>query len=119
MHRHTRQLSLVRDKRLELREAPGVECSALRPPSPHPRANIGQIFDRNRSLCAFGLRYNPLGDHMVDVFGKAGFLPSQDAQPAAASQGAESLQLISEPAVPVAHVLDRAPAVDFSVVMQL
>jgi hypothetical protein len=65
MHPHTRQLSLVGDKRLELGERPGVEYCALRLPSPNPRANVGQILDRNRALRALSLRNNPFGDHMV------------------------------------------------------
>lgn len=112
MHRHTRHVRLVGEKRLELCEAPGVECSALRPSSPDPRANVGQILDRNRPLCAFGLRYNPFGDHVVDVFGESCFLTSQDTQAAAAPQRAEPLQLVSEPPMAIAHVLDCRARMD-------
>src|SRR5262250_3144068 len=38
--RYTLQRSFIDDKRPELREGPGVECCALRPPSLHPRANM-------------------------------------------------------------------------------
>jgi hypothetical protein len=115
MDRHTQQLSLVHDKRLELGKCPRVECCALRLPSPDPRANVGQIFDRNRALRAFSLRNNLLGETVVDVFGKSGFLPSKNAQSAAAAQAAEPLQFIPEPPMPVAHVLDRPPAMEFPI----
>src|SRR6185295_16922942 len=65
---HTVQLSFVADKGTQLRECPGVECCALRPPSPRPRADMRQIFQRNRTLRAFGLRNNPFGETVVDVF---------------------------------------------------
>jgi len=115
MHRHTRTQCLIGDKRLKLGEAPSVECCALRPSSPHPRANVRQIFDGNRPLCAFGLRNNLFGDHMVDVLGEAGFLPSKNPQTATTAQGAKPLQFVSEPPMAIAHVLDRAPAVDFPI----
>ena len=115
MERNSLAYRLIRDKRLQLGEAPRVECCALRPSSPHPRANVRQIFDGNRPLCAFGLRNNPFGETVVDVFGEPSFLPSQNPQAAAAAQGAKPLQLIPEPTMAIAHILDRAPAVDCSI----
>ena len=112
MHRNTSHERLIGDKRLQLGEAPRVECCALRPTSLDPRANVGQIFDRNRSLRAFGLRNNPFGDYMVDVFGESSFLAGQHTQPPTTVLRAQSLKLIPEPTMPIAYVLDRAPAVD-------
>jgi hypothetical protein len=75
MDRHTAQLSFINDKPTELREGPGVECCALGPLSPHPRANVRQILQHNRPLRAFGLHNNPFGETVVHVFG------NQDPQP--------------------------------------
>jgi hypothetical protein len=74
VNRHAAQLSFVDDKPPELRERPGVECCALRPASPHPRANVCQILQHNRPPRAFGLRNNPFGETVVHIFGKAALL---------------------------------------------
>jgi hypothetical protein len=74
-----------------------------------------QIFDGYSTLRAFGLRNNPFGDHMVDVFGKSGFLARKDTQATATMLRALFLQLVSEPTLPIAHVLDCAPAVDVAI----
>ncbi len=113
--RHTTQLSFVGDKRPKLRECPRVECCALRPSSLHPRANVPEIFQHNRSLRAFGLRNNPFGQTVVDVFGKAALLTGQLPQAATATECAELLQLVPEPPVAVAHVLDRLPRMRLTV----
>src|SRR5205823_456486 len=63
----------------------------------------------------FGLRNNPFGDHMVDVFSKSGFLARKDTQAAATMLRAQALQLVPESPVAIAHVLDCAPAVDFAI----
>ena len=88
MHWNASTQRLIGDKGLELCEAPGVECCALRPTSLDPRANVGQIFDGYSTLRAFGLRNNPFGDHMVDVFSKSSFLARKDTQAAATMLGA-------------------------------
>ena len=115
MHGNARTQRLVEEKGLQLGEGPGMECCALRPSSPHPRANMGQIFDRNRSLCAFGLRNNPFGDHMIDVGSEPIFLTRQPSQPAAASERAFLLQLLSQPPLARAHVLDGFATMDVSI----
>ena len=115
MHRHTCQCRLIADKRLQLGKGPAMECCALRPSSPHPRANMPQILDGNRSLRAFGLRNNPFGETVVDMFGEPRFLPSKQTQSAAAVFCAFLLQLVSEPPVTIAHVLDRRARMDFSI----
>ena len=115
MDGNTTQLSLIRDETSQLREGPGVECCALRPFSLHPRANVPQIFQRNRPLRAFGLRNNPFGETVVDVLGKPALLASQLPKSAAAAERTELLQLVSQSPVSIAYVLDRRTRVDFSV----
>lgn len=118
MNTYTNPQRLIGKKGLELCKAPGVECCALRPSSPHPRTNVRQIFDGNRALRAFGLRNNPLGDDMVGVLGKARLLTCQDFEPAAAAEGAFPLQLVPEPSMSIAHVPDGATAVDQAVTIR-
>ena len=115
MHQNARPQRFIGDKGLQLSETPRVECCALRPPSPHPRANMRQIFDGNRALRAFGLRNNPFGENVVDVFSESGFLSGKDAQAATAPQRAVPLELVAQAPVTIAHVLDRPPAVDFPI----
>jgi len=74
-----------------------------------------QIFDGNRALRAFGLRNNPFGENVVDVFSESGFLSGKDAQAATAPQRAVPLELVAQAPVTIAHVLDRPPAVDFPI----
>gem|GEM_PF-6853653 len=52
---------------------------------------------------------------MVDVFGKAALLTGQLPQAATATECAELLQLVPEPPVAVAHVLDRLPRMRLTV----
>jgi hypothetical protein len=113
--RHTTQLSFVTDKRPQLRESPRVECCALRPSSLHPRANVRQVVGRNRPLRAFGLRNNPFGENMVDVFGKPALLTGKLFQTAMAALRAFLLELTTQPAMAIAHVLDRLAAVDLPI----
>jgi len=115
MHRNTTTHRLIDHKALQLSETPRVKCCALRPSSPNPRANVCQIFDGNRSLRVFGLRNNPFGETVVDVFGKAAFLTGKNTKAAAAPQRAKSLQLISEPPMPIANILDCLAGVDFPI----
>lgn len=115
MDRNTTQPSFVADIHPELRECPGVECCALRPSSPHPRANMRQVFQRNRPLCAFGLRNNPFRETVVDMFCKSALLSSQFPQPAATAERTELLKFISEPPMPVAHVLNSLTGIDFPI----
>ncbi len=111
MNGNTFQRSLIDDKRLELRKGPGMECCALRPASLHPRANVREIFKRNRPLRAFGLRNNPFGETVVDMFSKSALLAGQLPQAAVTAERAKFLQFAPEPPMPVAHVLDDLSAV--------
>jgi len=92
-----------------------MECYSLRLPSPDPRANMRQIFDRNRALRALSLRNNPFGDSVVDVFREPRFLSRKAAQTATAIQRAALLQLLPEPPMAVAHVVDRLSAVNIPI----
>src|SRR6266498_2773673 len=109
---------LIGDKGLELSEAPRVEGCALRPSSLDPRANVRQIFDGNRTLRAFGLRNNPFGETVVHPGRKSALLTRQRSQATAASQRAKPLKLISEPTMPIAHVLDRLARMDFPIAIR-
>ncbi len=99
---YAQECSLIDDKRPKLRECPGVKCCALRPSSLHPRANVREFFQRNRPLRAFGLRNNPFGKTVVDVFGKPALLTGQLPQAAAAAECTELLQLVPESPVSIA-----------------
>lgn len=118
MHPNTRTHRLIGDTGLQLSERPRVECCALRPSSPDPRANMRQIFDGNRPLRAFGLRNNPFGENVVDVFGKPALLTGQLPQTAAAAACAELLELVPQPPMAIAHVLERSSAVDLPVAIR-
>lgn len=113
--RHTLQRSLIDDKRPQLREGPRMECCALRPPSLHPRANVRQVFQRYRPLRAFGLRNNPFGETVVDVFGELAFLAGKLFQTAMATFRAFLLQLTAQSAMSIANILDRFAGMDFAI----
>ncbi len=115
MHGNTRHVRLIADKRPQLSKRPGMECCALRPSSPHPRANMGQIFNRYRALCAFGLRNHPFRQDMVHIFCKPLFLTGKYPQPAAAAFGALLLELGSESSVAIPNVLDRVARMRFAI----
>jgi hypothetical protein len=70
-----------------------------------------QFFQRNRPLRAFGLRNNPLGETVVDVFGKAALLTGQLPQSAAVAESAELLELVSQAPVSIAYLFDCLTAV--------
>jgi len=111
----TRQRRLIGKKHLQLCKGPTMECCALRPSSPRPRANMGQIFDRNRPLCAFGLRNNPFGEVVVHPGGKPALLTGQLLQPATTTECALPLELVSQTPMAIAHVLDCLPRKDFPI----
>ena len=84
--RHPRQLRLIADKAPQLRECPTMQRGALRPASPHPRANVRQIFQRYRPLRAFGLRHDLLTHVVIDPCGEPSFLSRKRTQAATAVQ---------------------------------
>src|SRR6186713_2924304 len=101
-HRHTGKHGFVDHEPLQLCERPAMERCALRPSSLDPRANMRQSFQRYPALPtvwepAFGLRNNPFGQDMVDIFGEARFFPRQFPQARAAALCAFPLQLAAQP----------------------
>ena len=117
MNRNTRQCGFIANKGTQLGERPAMECRALRPSSPHPRANVRQIFDGNRSLRAFGLRDNPFREVVVYPGCKAVFLSCEFLQTSASAVGALPLELFPKAPMPIADVLDRLARVDFPIVI--
>lgn len=111
----TGALRFVGHKRQELKERPAMQNGALRLPSPHPRANVLEVFKRYSSLRALSLPNDALADRMVHILGKAGLLPGQAPEPSCCGACAFLLQPIPKPPMPIAHVLDRAAAVDGAV----
>ena len=110
MDRHPAQLRFIGEKGTQLGEGPAMECCALRPASRYPRANVRQILQRNRPLCAFGLRNNPFREGMVHPGGKAVLLSRQLVQTSATPVGTLSLQLLTQPPMAIAHLLHRGIA---------
>lgn len=117
MDRNARQCGFIGNKGPQLGERPAMECRTLRPFSPHPRANVRQIFQRYRPLCAFGLRDNPFREVVVYPGREAVFLPRQLLQAAAGTMGALSLELLSQAPLPIANVLNRLTRVDLPIVI--
>src|SRR5690349_6546436 len=115
MDRDTTQLRFIADKATQLREGPGVERCALRPFSPDPRADMRQVFQRNRPLRAFSLRNNPFGESMVYPGRKSVLLTSQLLEPSSTAERTLFLELVPEPAVPVAHVLNRLTSMNLAI----
>jgi hypothetical protein len=74
-----------------------------------------QILYRNRSLRAFGLRNNPFGEVVVHPGCKSVFLSCQLPQSAAAPKGAFLLESTPQGTMTIAHILDRASAVDLAI----
>src|SRR5262249_51933366 len=52
---------------------------------------------------------------VIHILGKAGFLACQNAEPVTTAFRSLRLKLVSQPSMPIAHVFDHAPAVDFSI----
>lgn len=115
MHSYPIQPGLVGHEAEELEEGPSVERGALRPSSPDPRAYALELLKRNRSLRAFGLRHNPLAQAVIHPASKPPLLSRQPPQPTPRALGREPLQLATQPAMPVAHVLDRRARVRLAV----
>jgi hypothetical protein len=80
--RDTRQYCLVPQKYAQLRKGPTMQNCSLRLPSPNPIADTNKVFNLNAALGAFGFLNNLLGNTMVRVGGKSGFLTCQFLQSA-------------------------------------
>ncbi len=112
--RNTSQRGLVRNKGAKLKESPAMEYGTLRPSSPNPRANVREVFKRNRPLRAFGLCHDPFTDSVIRPCGESSFLSCQPVQPTTTAFCSESLQRLAQPAMSVAHVLDPFAGVYFA-----
>lgn len=112
MDPYAQQLSLIGDKASQLRECPTMQRGALRPSSPHPRSDMRQILQRNRPLRAFHLRHDLLTQIVIDPCSKPPFLSRKRTQAAAAAQRSFLLQLLAQPPMAIAHVLDRFRLMD-------
>jgi hypothetical protein len=79
-NRHANKSRLVANELPQLSKGPiAVSCS-LRFPNRRPRANVRQIFQRNRPLRAFGLRNKLLCNAMVCILLKAVLFTRQLSQ---------------------------------------
>ena len=65
------QFRLVLDVSSKLPESPAMQFCVPFASSPNPLANIGQVFQYNRLLCALRLLNDLLADAVILVFGKA------------------------------------------------
>lgn len=90
--RHTDGNRLVGDERAELIERPTLHAIPLRLASGSPRADAGQVFDRDGTLRVFGLGNDSLTDAVVLVGPESTLLLSDLAEPAACRLGAALVQ---------------------------
>jgi hypothetical protein len=97
---HTTQRSFIRDTGLELKKRPAMQDGTLRLSSPHPRANVLEIFKRNASLCGLSLPNDAFADRVIHVFGEASLLARQVAQASFCRERSFPLELVSEPSMP-------------------
>jgi len=101
-NRHACESRLVADELPQLTKGPiAVSCSS-RFPYRRPRANMRQVFQRNRSVRAFGFLDKPLADHVVGVFLKAPLASLELAQAALGRSGSDLLQHLTAGRIPLA-----------------
>ena len=94
------EFSLVFNKLSELTKTPRVLGATLGLSNRHPRAYARQILKDYASLGAFSLRNQPLGNHMVHVFGEARLFPTAFLQQPFCRFGSLALKLGSKFCVP-------------------
>src|SRR6266540_5788217 len=92
-----------------------MQNGALRLSSPHPRADVLEIFKRDPPLRALSLPNNAFADRVVHILGKARFLSRQFPEPPLRRQSSFFLELVPEPPMPIPDALDGAAAVDRAV----
>jgi hypothetical protein len=98
---HSYPLRLVLDEGAQLPERPARELSALLPSSPHPLANILEIFKCYRTLRAFGKLNKLFADYVVGVGSKPLLFAGELLQATPRRVRAFLLKLFSESAVAV------------------
>ena len=88
---YARSLRLILDKGAQLPERPARESSTLLPSSPHPLANVPELFQPYRLLRAFGKLDKLFADYVVGVASEPPFFARKLLQ--AASGGVRALAL--------------------------
>ncbi len=115
MDRNTVQLRFVGYKLLQLPEGPTMQCCALWLPSPDPRANMRQVFQRYLPLRAFCQQHKLFGDLMIDRRCKAPFFAAQLFELALRGFRAFGLELGSQTTAAMAHTQHGFAAIDVPV----
>ena len=113
---YTSLLCLVGHKRTQLPKCPiAVSLSLRRPASPAPRPDVLEVFKPYRSLRAFGLGNDALGNHVVGSGLKPPLASADALQAAFGALGADGLQGSPSPAVAASDPFDLLAAVGFAV----
>lgn len=112
---HTSKPCLVADKLSQLAESPIAVSRPSRFPYRRPRANVRQVFKRNRPLRVFGFLNKLLCNAMVRILLKAPLLARQFPQVAFGRKAAALLQPSAQVCVPAALAFDTPPAVPFTI----
>jgi excisionase family DNA binding protein len=114
--RNTGAFGLVAEKRPELPKRPiAVSCALLRPPNPYPRTNMRQVFQRNRSLRAFGLGNEPFGKNVIRIGLEAALSARQSLQVTLCRTASDLLECCTATRVPVAPRLNPSAAIAFPI----
>lgn len=113
--RHTHAPRLVGYKLAQLVKRPAMQRSPLGPSSPDPFAYARQILQGNAAPGAFGLGYELLADAVIHVVGKAFLFARQLLQTMLGRAAAFLLELLAQPAVAMANVVDLLGRIDLAV----
>src|SRR6266511_559765 len=95
-----------------------MQNGALRLSSPHPRADVLEIFKSDPPLRALSLPNNAFADRVVDILCKARLLSRQFPESSLCRQGSFFLEVIPEPPMPIPNTLDGAATVDRTVAIR-
>jgi len=115
LDRHAGQPRLVADVLPQLTEGPiAVPCSS-RLPNRRPRADMRQIFERNRTLRVFGFLNKLFCNPMVCVFLEAALFPGQFSQVAFGRKRPALLQAFSHIGIPTAFAFYVSPAISLAI----
>jgi hypothetical protein len=113
-HHHPGPPRFVGDECPQLAESPiAVPCSLSRPANPCPLADVGQCFNPNRSLRAFGLGNETLTNDMVRVLLEPALSPAQLLQSTFGRLRTNRLQRLAPIGVPLAFLLNLAARMSF------
>ncbi len=117
-NRHACQPRLVADELPQLRKGPIAASRSFRFPYRRPRADVRQIFERNRPLRVFGFLNKTLADAMVRILLKPALTTGQPAQMAFRRETAALLEPPAQVRVPASFAFNRSPAVPFAVAIR-